>query len=422
MADTPDDLLPPVDAPSPGRATLPAVPVPRAGPAATARTARSGAPLPVAAVVATALAALSSLAPVAVLVAVGGLGGGFNFLAGVRATLAGWLLGHGVPVTLAGSRLSLVPLSLAGIAAWRLARAGVHTSRATGAYRARGVLPSVSAAAAVAFVYAGFGAAAAAGARTGRMDLSPTRAALTCGLFAFLAAAAGALRRSRALAGRLVVLPRWLRDGLRGGVVAALLTVAVGAAAAGLALALRGGGASQMLRDYHAGVLGQIGVTLLCLAYAPNLAIWASAYLLGPGVAIGVGTSVSPVTVELGPVPALPILAGLPGRPLSGAAVAVLSLPLAAALVAGVLLARRQAAIADAPGWGGLLGAAACAAPVAGLLVGLAGLASAGGLGSGRLSQVGPVAWQVGVFAAAVAGFGLVVGATVTRAVLGRAR
>ena len=73
-----------------------------------------------------------------------------------------------------------------------------------------------------------------------------------------------------------------------------------------MALALPGGAAAEMLGSYRAGVLGQAGITVLCLVYLPNLAVWGAAYLLGPGFAVGDGTVVSPGEVLLGPVPALP--------------------------------------------------------------------------------------------------------------------
>ena len=55
--------------------------------------------------------------------------------------------------------------------------------------------------------------------------------------------------------------------------VAALLVLAAGAAAAGTAIALSGREASAMHPEYRTGPAGQVGLTLLCLAYAPDLAV-----------------------------------------------------------------------------------------------------------------------------------------------------
>ena len=93
-----------------------------------------------------------------------------------------------------------------------------------------------------------------------------------------------------------------MRDAVRTGGVAALLVIAAGAAATGLALALRAGVATDMLREYRTGVVGQAGLALVCLVYAPNVAVWGASYLVGPGFAFGVGTTVSAAAVTLGPV------------------------------------------------------------------------------------------------------------------------
>ena len=49
------------------------------------------------------------------------------------AGLAGWLLGHGVPLGTSTGPLGLAPLLLTLLAAWRLNRAGLHVTRAIGA-------------------------------------------------------------------------------------------------------------------------------------------------------------------------------------------------------------------------------------------------------------------------------------------------
>src|SRR5262249_35431778 len=146
------------------------------------------------------------------------------------------------------------------------------------------------------------------------------------------AASIGAVRHSRA--GRRLVrrLPGLLVDGVRTGLATAALVVAAGAASAGVALALAGGDAAAMLGSYGAGATGQIGLTAICLVYLPNLAVWAAAYLLGPGFAFGAGTVVSPSDVLLGPLPGLPVLAAVPSAPLSGLTPALLGAPLLAGI------------------------------------------------------------------------------------------
>ena len=383
-------------------------------PAPTPATAeRRGAPLPVAAGVAALWAVVLGFLPLLGLAVIGTIGQPVAPAAVLRLATSAWLLGHGVPVQTPADRITLAPLLVSVLVGWRLVRAGVHASRATGAHRSMSIWPAARAGLLVAILYAGMGALAAWGAGTGSARAPVVRAALTFGLFAAVAPIGGADRHCRA--GRVLRrrLPALLDRAVRTGIGAAAFLLAAGAAAAGVALALAGGDAATVLGSFGAGVAGQAGMTAICLLYLPNLAIWGVAYLLGPGFAVGTGTVVSPGDVLLGPVPGLPVFAGLPSAPLTGIGPALLGVPLVAGLVAGWLLAGSM----RRGGWASLLGAAALSAAVAGGLIHLAVLASRGGLGSGRLATIGPVDWRIGLFAAGVTCVGTMVGAAAARTV-----
>jgi hypothetical protein len=378
--------------------------VPRASRAGAVGT-RRRAPLAIAAVVATGWAALLTYAAMLLLALLVGTGSGVG--ADARFAAAAWLLAYGVPATVGSTAITLVPLLLSALVLWRCARAGVHTARAVAG---RGLRRAAIAGAAVAVVNAGLGAVVAVWA-----GASPGRAAVNLGLLGGAAAALAALRHSRAGRARLRRLPMLVRDAARTGVSAAALVLAVGAAAAGAGLAIHGGDAASMLASYHAGLRGQAGLSLLCLVYAPNLAIWGTAYLLGPGFALGVGTVISPGLVAVGPIPTIPVFAGLPHGAVSGPGTLLLGIPVAASMAAGALYARRRISFGDGT-WGGLLGGAALAGPVAGVLLGLAALASGGALGSERLAEIGPDAGSVGLWGAVVVAVGAVLGAVAVRA------
>jgi hypothetical protein len=415
MADTPDQL---------DTVRLPAerttVVLPNSGERRRAR--RTLAPLPVAAFVAATWAAIVSFSSVFILMGLGVLGSGVSLAQVARLSAAGWLLGQGTPVTHGSGRITLIPLAVAALCAWRLARAGVHAGRAAGVPRSRRVRPALAAGFSVAVIYGGIAAGTAALARTPGLDVSVPRAGVGGFCLALVAAVLGALGTSQAAAQRFSRLPVALADGMRTGLVASLLVAATGAGLAGLALAVRGGEATDVLTSYHAGVLGQAGVTAVCLAYAPNLALWGATYLLGPGFAVGVGTSVTPWGVILGPLPAVPALAGLPSNPLAGPSALLLVAPLAVSVAAGALLTRRRTRLADgrAPDWWPLLGAATLAAPVAGAVLALAALASRGGVGD--LAELGPIPVLVGACAVIIVGVGTVVGAAIARALVDRHR
>ena len=216
-----------------------------------------------------------------------------------------------------------------------------------------------------------------------------------------------------------------LRDGIRTGVVGAILVLGTGARVGRPLGRAHGGDAGDVLGAYRTGVAGQVGITLICLAYAPNAAVWAAAYLLGPGFAVGVDTVVRTTEVDVGTLLPLPLAAGIPKGPVGGMGALLLALPVLAGMVAGWLLARRVLRLraGDAYGrhrsWGSLVGAAALGGPVAGLLLGAAALVSRGAVGGPRLAEMGPVPWQVAVAGAVVVTIGATVGAAATRALAG---
>ena len=84
-----------------------------------------------------------------------------------------------------------------------------------------------------------------------------------------------------------------------------------------------------------AGIGGGILLAALCLLYVPTAAVWGLAYVVGPGFAVGAGTSVSVAGADLGAVPAFPLLAALPQEPGPAWGPLVLVVPLLAGVLAG---------------------------------------------------------------------------------------
>jgi Family of unknown function (DUF6350) len=384
---------------------------------------RSRAPLAVAAGFATLWAALLSFLPVAAVVGLarafegaGGLGGA------ALAGLAGWLLGHGVPIGTPLGPLSLAPLLITLLAGWRLNRAGLHVTRAIGARRSGSPRAALLVAATIGLWYAVLGALAATVVNAASTVVSVPGAAGRLFVAGVAGSLVGSLRgtgAARVLARRL---PAALRHALRTGVVAALSLLAAGAAATGLAVAVGGGQAAGMIGAYRTGVAGQAGITLVSLAYGGNGAVWAAAYLLGPGFLLGTGTAVRLTDVTVGPLPTVPLLAALPDGPMGATGALLLAVPVVAGMTAGWALTRRLVTAAGGPdhparpAWGLVLGAAALAGPVAGAALGALAWLSGGALGDGRMSAIGPVPWQVALVGAAVVAVSASLGAAAARA------
>jgi len=153
-----------------------------------------------------------------------------------------------------------------------------------------------------------------------------------------------------------------------------------------------------LYESVQAGVLGGVALTVAQLTLLPTLVLWAAAWLVGPGFALGAGSTVSPIAVSLGPLPAVPVLGALPTEP-SPLGFIVLLVPVLAAFVAGVAVRPRLvAALDDEPlrYWG--LGTAALAAIIAGVAMGFLAFVAAGGAGPGRLAEVGPDPVTVGLW------------------------
>jgi hypothetical protein len=124
----------------------------------------------------------------------------------------------------------------------------------------------------------------------------------------------------------------------------------------------------------------------------------AAAYLVGPGFAVGTGTTVGIGVATHGVLPAFPLLAGLP----SGSSPSWMWVPMVAVPVtAGVLAASVSYRAANwRDRWCELGAGAALAGAAAVALTWQAG----GGIGSGRLATIGASPWQVGLAVSAELG------------------
>ncbi|WP_241972645.1 DUF6350 family protein, partial [Cryobacterium cryoconiti] len=204
------------------------------------------------------------------------------------------------------------------------------------------------------------------------------------------------------------VLPAPVRAGvvaaLRGGTAAAAGILCVAGLTVFVLILTNYATIIGLYETVQAGVLGGIALTIAQLALIPNLVIWAASWFVGPGIAVGVGTSVSPVGTALGTVPGLPILGVLPQGSLAFGFVGLLVPVLIGFLAAVILRQRTGATDAPAPTITARLLTGLGTGLVAGVLLGLLAWWSGGAVGPGRLVEVGPNPFLVGVLAAAEVG------------------
>lgn len=335
-----------------------------------------------------------------------------------------WLLGHGVDVTvtldptvaaglgLAGSeapiKLTIAALGFSMLTILLGVRAGRRVAETP--YRLLGELVSLVV----------FGGAALLVTSTALHPLA--RPSLVQGTLlptlVFALGLAIGVRRTRIerddapglLSARLESLPTRVRlalfTGLRGGAAAAALVVSVAAALTAAALAVSYAKIITLYEGLHTDVLGGIAVTLGQLAFLPNLVVWTASWLIGPGFAIGTGSTVSPLATQLGPIPAIPMLGALPTGDFTFGFVGLLVPVIAGFLVGATFVRERQVPPVIAGIGIGLVG---------GIVLGLLAWFSAGAAGPGRLVTVGPDPWSVGGWAALELGLAAILGAVATR-------
>jgi Family of unknown function (DUF6350) len=227
------------------------------------------------------------------------------------------------------------------------------------------------------------------------------------------------------LLARTDALPAWTRwrpdaraivgTALRGGAAAAAVVVTAAAlAVVGLLLA----NYAQIITLYenlHTEALGGLALTIAQILFLPNLVIWAASWLIGPGFAIGAGSTVSPLSTTLGPLPSIPVLGALPQGNLAFAFVGLV-VPVLAGFLVGALLSGPLAARIRSTGratW--MLGAGLGTGVVGGAVLGVLAWASAGAIGPGRLQQAGPDPLAVALLAALELGVSAVLGMVASR-------
>jgi hypothetical protein len=338
--------------------------------------------------VALPFAVLASLA----VLAWAGLGGPGAWTPYISGAADVWLIGHGVDVrfAVAGAPFTVTaaalgPALVTALCAVRAGRRAGATSAPAVAWGAQLVLTLV---ASTVLVVVGSTAVASPVAWQGL-------------LLPLVVTAVASLAGLRSVRPGLRPLP----DGVRAGLIAVLLLVAAAAVLLTLLLLARFADVIALDESLDAGPAGGFVLTCAQLLAMPTFVVWALAWIVGAGVALGTGSSIGPFAGSTGPLPALPVLGAVPVDPPAWAA-AVLVLPVVAGFAAALLVRRGGARTAALP-LGGLAGV------VAGLVTGVLAGASAGAVGPGRFAAVGPDALLVAGLTAVLVGLPAVLAAAV---------
>lgn len=329
-----------------------------------------------------------------------------------------WQLGHVVPLEItlpadylatagidpdaASFVLSLAPLAFAGFTAISAARSGRRASRSGAAFTGALAGTAVFAAAAAGITLTAGNAVAHASLT--EAILFP---ALVFGIPALLGALVGEWQDAdrgviAGLRERVEDLPEdWALVPTviaRAGSIAAVGLVGVAALTTAVAIFARGSEIVGLYEAANVDVLGAVVLTLGQLLYLPTLIAWALAFVAGPGVSLGVGSTVAASGTTTGVLPGLPLMGALP-ESTSPWLLLLALLPVGVGSFAGWVA--RSFFAADAERVSArivtALGVAVAAAGSAALLAVLA----SGSLGPEALAQLGPepgpVALAIGI-------------------------
>ncbi|NNH70181.1 hypothetical protein HLB23_09960 [Nocardia uniformis] len=298
------------------------------------------------------------------------------------AIAASWLAVHQVPLVIGKTTLGLLPLLPTGLLFWLAAR---DCARAVQSDPTRADLGWIVGAALAGPLLITAVCLAVADDAAAVVALQPpnTSAAFgwVIGLHLLAAAVGIGSRQWRKLAALAPIdVPDWLLPGARAGLRAAQRLLVMAAIIILISLLAHW---SRIGETYQAAgnVAGFLGLTLLSLAYLPNVLVDVVAVVLGGSVEIG-GGSLSLFAVEGARIPAVPIAAAVPLGPAAAWWPVLLLAPAAVGVLGGLDIGRGTDDRPTAP-WATLTSAG-----VAAVLLGLLGALAGGELGS--FGRIGP--------------------------------
>lgn len=189
--------------------------------------------------------------------------------------------------------------------------------------------------------------------------------------------------------------PPRMRSVVRVAVQSALWLTAAATLLVGVSLALSFSHAGDTYTALKLGFGDALMLTVVCALSLPNAVGFAIAYLVGPGFAVGTGTSVTVSSVTLGALPLFPTVAALPDPGVQpGWLVVLLFVPGLCAFVAAARLQRGFGG-ENRDGWDQVLVRGLGGGALAGVAVAVFAGLSGGAVGSHRMSEIGAAFWPV---------------------------
>ncbi len=331
-----------------------------------------------------ALAIIAALVLIQLVIANSDLTGAFGAMASM------WLGVHGVPVSIGGAELGVMPLAPLLAMVWGTARTTAAATRPGASwFVVRWIVasalggPLLIAAIAIAVIH---------DASSVLTELQTPSALQAFGCVLAVHAVGAAIGVGSRLQGRLLTdahLPYWLPEALRAALAGVLALLGLSGAVAVGSMVVHWSTIHDLFGITDS-VFCQLSLTVLSALYIPNVMVGAAAVAVGSSVHIGLATF-SSFTVLGGDIPAVPVLAAVPSPPLGPVWVALLIVAAASAVAVGQQCARRPAP------WPIACAKLAVASLVAAVMMVMLAIA-----GSGRLGNFGELGVDQTTFGPAV--------------------
>lgn len=229
----------------------------------------------------------------------------------VRASGIGWLGTQFVPIEIAGTPFGLMPwgfIIVPVIVLWKTMHWALKSAQP------QTVRDYWYTAGAVSGVYALLGMFVSMFTSTNDLKTSALRALINTFVIAALVCISSVLTYAPSKSLLIDPLPPMIIDGIRPGFITSGFLVFVGALLSTASLILHFGEVKSVATLMAPSALDGFFMMLLGIAYLPTAAIWALAYIIGPGIALGTTATISPALTNPGRLPAFPILAALPSE------------------------------------------------------------------------------------------------------------
>ena len=220
-------------------------------------------------------------------------------------------------------------------------------------------------------------------------------------------------------------LPKLVVDGIRPALIAFGLLFVAGSALISISLVMHWSEIRAVTSLMAPGILDGFFMTLLGIGYLPTVSVWSVSYLMGPGIMLGGGSTVTASIASPGALPAFPLLSILPSETARFSHYLIV-IPILVGVALYFLMPReRWAAQGDSLAismsfivrWREVLTLMVSTGLLT-IMLWLSACASSGPLGTGYLKFVGPVPGELALAAITVCGLSALVTLVVPRTVM----